>query len=149
MNQSGIWNLALIENLHILFDKDPAHQGKKPILYIFNFEKLQNNHKEIVKKITDYINNFMKIYFQLKATFESDPFWQEFRGITYSSFEAILVRIKSLTSIDHSGLITFKILSECLSEIQDDSTNFLEKIVKIFNNYFFNFRISMNMQMNL
>jgi hypothetical protein len=75
------------------------------------------------------LNTFLKSYFQLKSDSNKDPFWRDYKTITINNFEAIIIKLKSLKSVDDTGLISFKILSECLSEIEDNSSEFIEKTV--------------------
>jgi hypothetical protein len=130
MSQGGIWNLGIIKNIYRLFNRNPADDAKKPYFYFFLYEKLQTNHKEIVKKIADGMNIFLKSYFQLKTKYDSNPFWRDYRTINVNNFEVIVMKLKSFKSTDDTGLVSFKILSECCAEIEDESSEYIEKTVK-------------------
>lgn len=128
MSQDGIWNLAIIKNLFKIFNRNPA-EDSKPTIYFFLYEELQTNHKDILKKIADGLNSFLKSYFQLKSKSDSNPFWRDYKNLIVSNFEVVVMKIKSFKSADETGLITFKIISECCIEIEDEFSDFIEKTV--------------------
>jgi hypothetical protein len=117
--------------LNRIFVKNSADEGDtKPIFYFFLYEKLQSNYKDIIKKIVDELNIFFKTYFQLKSRTDKLPLWREFRSISVNNFETVVIRLKEFKALDDTGFICFKLMSECLCEIEENSADYIEKTVR-------------------
>lgn len=76
------------------------------------------------------MNIFLKSYFQYKSESDIDLKWKDYKTISVNNFETVVIKLKNFQSVEDTGLICFKIMSECLAEIEENSAEFIEKTVK-------------------